>query len=189
MLGDKLATSAPRTLRSREEFRGIYASAPKCRHLPTDQPFERSRRRAHQASRHNRLDEHARMLRRGLHAVPARPASRSGRHRHMWEEIIFVAEGAGYDLHWDLKFDCVDAVRLGLGGRTKALRMEARRFHLCSAVHHPPAFCRRRHRGATHRNQQPHRQNDGIRLARPVGTCTRFLITADLLMHDRQPAA
>jgi mannose-6-phosphate isomerase-like protein (cupin superfamily) len=37
------------------------------------------------------------------------PGARSGKHRHMWEEIIFVAEGAGYDLHWDLKFDCLDA--------------------------------------------------------------------------------
>jgi quercetin dioxygenase-like cupin family protein len=36
------------------------------------------------------------------------PAARSGKHRHMWEEIIFVAEGSGYDLHWDLKFDCLD---------------------------------------------------------------------------------
>jgi gentisate 1,2-dioxygenase len=36
---------------------------------------------------------------------------RSGKHRHMWEEIIFVAEGAGYDLHWDLKFDCLDAFK------------------------------------------------------------------------------
>jgi len=35
--------------------------------------------------------------------------ARSGKHRHMWEEIIFVAEGSGYDLHWDLKYDCVDA--------------------------------------------------------------------------------
>ena len=34
---------------------------------------------------------------------------RSGKHRHMWEEIIFVAEGSGHDLHWDLKYDCVDA--------------------------------------------------------------------------------
>ena len=34
---------------------------------------------------------------------------KSGRHRHMWEEIIFVAEGSGYDLHWDLQFDCRDA--------------------------------------------------------------------------------
>lgn len=35
--------------------------------------------------------------------------ARSGKHRHMWEEIIFVVEGSGYDLHWDLKYDCVDA--------------------------------------------------------------------------------
>jgi quercetin dioxygenase-like cupin family protein len=33
---------------------------------------------------------------------------RSGKHRHMWEELIFVLEGSGYDLHWDLNFDCVD---------------------------------------------------------------------------------
>jgi hypothetical protein len=38
-----------------------------------------------------------------------KPGERSGKHRHMWEEIIFVVEGAGYDLHWDMKFDCVDA--------------------------------------------------------------------------------
>jgi len=33
---------------------------------------------------------------------------RSGKHRHMWEEVIFVVEGSGYDLHWDMKFDCLD---------------------------------------------------------------------------------
>jgi len=38
-----------------------------------------------------------------------KPGERSGKHRHMWEEVIFVAEGSGYDLHWDLKFDCLDA--------------------------------------------------------------------------------
>jgi gentisate 1,2-dioxygenase len=36
-------------------------------------------------------------------------AARSGKHRHMWEEVLFVVEGSGYDLHWDLKYDCVDA--------------------------------------------------------------------------------
>ena len=36
------------------------------------------------------------------------PGGQSGKHRHMWEEVIFVAEGSGYDLHWDLKFDCFD---------------------------------------------------------------------------------
>ena len=37
------------------------------------------------------------------------PGERSGKHRHMWEEIIFVVEGSGYDLHWDMKYDCLDA--------------------------------------------------------------------------------
>jgi gentisate 1,2-dioxygenase len=37
-----------------------------------------------------------------------KPQERSGKHRHMWEEVIFVAEGSGYDLHWDLEFDCQD---------------------------------------------------------------------------------
>jgi gentisate 1,2-dioxygenase len=36
------------------------------------------------------------------------PGKSTGKHRHMWEEVIFVAEGEGYDLHWDLKFDCLD---------------------------------------------------------------------------------
>jgi quercetin dioxygenase-like cupin family protein len=33
---------------------------------------------------------------------------RSGKHRHMWEELSFVVEGTGYDLHWDMAFDCDD---------------------------------------------------------------------------------
>ncbi len=37
-----------------------------------------------------------------------KPGERSGKHRHMWEEVVFVAEGSGYDLHWDLQFDCID---------------------------------------------------------------------------------
>ena len=38
-----------------------------------------------------------------------KPGGRSGKHRHMWEEVIFVVEGSGHDLHWDIKFDCADA--------------------------------------------------------------------------------
>ena len=40
-----------------------------------------------------------------------KPGEKSGIHRHMWEELIFVVEGAGYDLHWDMKFDCLDAFK------------------------------------------------------------------------------
>jgi len=30
----------------------------------------------------------------------------SGKHRHMSEELFFVVEGSGDDLHWNLKWDC-----------------------------------------------------------------------------------
>lgn len=32
------------------------------------------------------------------------PAQASGKHRHLAEEVFFVAEGSGYDLHWDVNF-------------------------------------------------------------------------------------
>ena len=33
------------------------------------------------------------------------PGGASGKHRHMSEELFFVLEGKGYDLHWDVKFE------------------------------------------------------------------------------------
>jgi len=37
------------------------------------------------------------------------PGGSSGKHRHLAEEVFFVLEGKGYDLHWDVKFDCAEA--------------------------------------------------------------------------------
>ncbi len=34
------------------------------------------------------------------------PGKATGKHRHLSEEIAFVVEGRGHDLHWDVKFDC-----------------------------------------------------------------------------------
>ena len=36
------------------------------------------------------------------------PDKASGKHRHLSEEVFYVVEGRGYDLHWDVKFDCDD---------------------------------------------------------------------------------
>lgn len=36
------------------------------------------------------------------------PTKASGIHRHLAEEIFYVVEGSGYDLHWDVHFDCDD---------------------------------------------------------------------------------
>lgn len=33
------------------------------------------------------------------------PDGKSGKHRHISEEIFFVLEGEGYDLHWDVDFE------------------------------------------------------------------------------------
>ncbi|MDP2645229.1 MAG: cupin domain-containing protein [Desulfobacterales bacterium] len=33
---------------------------------------------------------------------------RSGKHRHLSEEIFFVLQGSGHDLHWDVDFNLVD---------------------------------------------------------------------------------
>ena len=49
-----------------------------------------------------------------------KPGEKSGIHRHMWEELIFVAEGSGYDLHWDLKWDCLDAFQWEWSAEPKA---------------------------------------------------------------------
>jgi len=36
------------------------------------------------------------------------PGKASGKHRHLSEEVFYVVEGEGYDLHWDVRFDCHD---------------------------------------------------------------------------------
>jgi uncharacterized RmlC-like cupin family protein len=43
-----------------------------------------------------------------MHFIP--PGRKSGRHRHLSEEVFYVVEGSGYDLHWDVKFDCKDTI-------------------------------------------------------------------------------
>ena len=36
------------------------------------------------------------------------PGGCSGKHRHLAEEVFFVLEGKGYDLHWDVKFELTE---------------------------------------------------------------------------------
>ncbi|MBI2303574.1 MAG: cupin domain-containing protein [Chloroflexi bacterium] len=36
------------------------------------------------------------------------PGGRSGKHRHMAEEYIYVLEGKGYDIHWDVDVEIKD---------------------------------------------------------------------------------
>lgn len=36
------------------------------------------------------------------------PGGATGKSRHLSEEVAYVVEGTGYDLHWDVRFDCQD---------------------------------------------------------------------------------
>ncbi|MGH7090425.1 MAG: hypothetical protein ACREFQ_16130 [Stellaceae bacterium] len=103
--GDKVCTFRAEELAQSAEFRQLYASALNV--VPSrEQPFERSPDGLVKHLVNPRMNTRECCVDAYMQFLP--PAGRSGRHRHMWEEVIFVVEGEGYDLHWDLKFDCID---------------------------------------------------------------------------------
>lgn len=88
------------------EFRHLYDALKNVVHAE-DMPFEHSPDGLLKHLCHEKLNTRECCIEAYMQFLPA--SGKSGKHRHMWEEVIFVAEGSGYDLHWDLKFDCLDA--------------------------------------------------------------------------------
>jgi quercetin dioxygenase-like cupin family protein len=74
---------------------------------PEDMPFEQSADGLIKHLVHERMNTKECCVEAYMQFLKA--GERSGKHRHMWEEVLFVVEGSGYDLHWDLKFDCLEA--------------------------------------------------------------------------------
>jgi gentisate 1,2-dioxygenase len=96
--GDAIAESA--------EFRKLYDALKNVVHAE-DMLFEHSPDGLLKHLCHEKLGTRECCIEAYMQFLPG--GGKSGRHRHMWEEVVFVAEGSGYDLHWDLKFDCLDA--------------------------------------------------------------------------------
>ena len=107
-LGDKVCNFRAEDIRNSAEFRQLYAAAANIV-AAEDQPFEHSPDGLIKHLVNERMDTRECCVEAYMQFLP--PSGRSGRHRHMWEEVIFVAEGHGYDLHWDLNFDCVDTYK------------------------------------------------------------------------------
>ena len=104
-LGDKTCNFRAEDIANSAEFRRIYAEAANV--VPADDmPFEDSPDGRIKHIINARMNTREMCVEAYMQFIP--PNGRSGKHRHMWEEIVFVAEGTGYDLHWDLKFDCLD---------------------------------------------------------------------------------
>jgi gentisate 1,2-dioxygenase len=106
--GSKTASFRADDVTASQEFRRNYETLPNVISAE-DMPFEKSadgliKHLVHKQmqTRECCVEAYMQFLKAGEH---------SGKHRHMWEEIIFVVEGSGYDLHWDMKFDCLDAFK------------------------------------------------------------------------------
>jgi hypothetical protein len=70
------------------------------------------------------------------------PGSKSGKHRHLAEECVYVLEGRGYDLHQDCDVEITDTYHWDAAGGDQALRVGSGRRHLHSAEHDPSALQR-----------------------------------------------
>ena len=99
-------TSAPTTSRGSQQFRKAYESKINVV-LAEDMPWEHSADGLIKHLVHEKLNTREMCVEAYMQFL--KPGEKSGIHRHMWEELIFVVEGSGYDLHWDLKWDCLEA--------------------------------------------------------------------------------
>ena len=104
-VGTKTATFRTDDIANSAEYRKAYEFAASVV-LPEDQPFERSPDGLIKHLVHEKMNTREQCV--DAYMLFLKEGARSGKHRHMWEEVIFVAEGSGYDLHWDVKFDCID---------------------------------------------------------------------------------
>jgi uncharacterized RmlC-like cupin family protein len=67
------------------------------------------------------------------------PGKASGKHRHLSEEIFFVVEGSGHDLHWDVRFDCKEELEFTWDAEPKRFDWKLGDF-----VYIPP-YCAHQH--------------------------------------------
>ena len=73
-----------------------------------------------------------------MHFIPA--GKKSGKHRHLSEEVFYVVEGSGYDLHWDVKFDCQDTIEFEWEAEPKKFEWTVGDFVYIPPVLRPPAL-------------------------------------------------
>ena len=71
----------------------------------------------------------------------------SGTHRHLSEEVFYVIEGRGYDLHWDVRFDCHDEMEFSWESEPKRYDWKQGDF-----VYIPP-YCTHKHFNADPANE------------------------------------
>lgn len=93
-------------LKESAEFREAYKERMKNVIKADEMPFERSPDGLIKHIIHEKMDTKECCIDAYMQFIE--PGKASGRHRHLTEEIFYVVEGRGHDLHWDVEFDCKD---------------------------------------------------------------------------------
>lgn len=73
---------------------------------PEDMPWEMSRQGLLKHLLNEQMNTRMETVDAYMQIIP--PGSRSGRHRHLAEECLYVVEGRGYDLHQDCEVEITD---------------------------------------------------------------------------------
>src|SRR3984885_2726742 len=73
---------------------------------PEDMPWEMSRQGLLKHLLNEQLNTRMETVDAYMQVIP--PGSRSGKHRHLAEECLYVIEGRGYDLHQDCDVEIID---------------------------------------------------------------------------------
>jgi gentisate 1,2-dioxygenase len=76
---------------------------------PEDMPWEMSRQGLLKHLLNERMNTRMETVDAYMQVIP--PGSRSGKHRHLAEECLYVLEGTGYDLHQDCDVEITDTYR------------------------------------------------------------------------------
>ena len=137
---------------------------------PEEMPWEMSRQGLLKHLLNEQMNTRMETVDAYMQVIP--PGSRSGKHRHLAEECLYVLEGYGYDLHQDCDVEITDTYEWVPAGRDQALRVGSGRRHLRSAQHHPPALQRRPAApGAADLLHQPHLQELRAQRSRTAREC------------------
>lgn len=73
---------------------------------PNEMPWEMSRQGLLKHLLHEQMNTRMESVNAYMQIIP--PGSRSGKHRHLAEECLYVLEGRGYDLHQDCDVEITD---------------------------------------------------------------------------------
>jgi quercetin dioxygenase-like cupin family protein len=90
---------------------------------PADMPWEMSRQGLLKHLINEQMNTRMETVDAYMQIIP--PGSRSGKHRHLAEECVYVIEGRGYDIHQDCDVEITDVFEWKARDETKRFEWEA----------------------------------------------------------------